>query len=168
IVCLGDSYTEGWGAEPYESFPAILEEMLAVPVLNEGWRGETADVGYARLDSTVLVHEPRLVLVEYGGNEAMYGLPVERALSGIERILVRLSAARIPVLLLGVRIPTYGPAWPEGLTTLARRFDAELLFGFLDGILEDPQLVSDPEHPNAAGYRLVAERLAPVVARLLQ
>ena len=167
IVCFGDSYTEGWGAEPHEAFPALLETWLGIPVVNAGWRGDTAEEGMTRIDESVFAYAPRLVTVEFGGNEEFRGYPVKRALAGIDAILGRLTAAEVPALVLGVRLAEYGDAWELGLRETAARRGAGLMFGILDGILEDPALVSDPMHPNARGYEVVARRVLPSVERAL-
>ena len=36
IICLGDSYTLGWGVQQAETYPAQLQSMLGQPVLNTG------------------------------------------------------------------------------------------------------------------------------------
>jgi len=169
VVAFGDSHTEGIGAIPERAYPAVLERLLGVPVENAGWRGETAFEALSRLPQEVLDRDPRLVLVEFGGNEALRGEPVERALSGLDAILAELSSRRVPTILVGVTIPEYGSAWDDGLRALAIRHDAELVLHALDGILGDPACTSDDEwHLNANGYRKLAERLAPVVEKALE
>lgn len=168
IVAFGDSYTAGTGAQRHQAFPALLEGALGRPVVNAGRLGETAAEAYPRLKRDVLRHDPRLVIVEFGVNEAFRGDPVSAAAQGLERILTTLDAEGIPVVLVGVHFGPYqADNFDPALADLARRFHAELVVGALDGVLEDPELRSDPYHPNARGYKVMFDRILPAVQRAL-
>lgn len=167
IVCFGDSLTEGWGADPEESYPACLERALGLPVVNAGWRGDRAVDALDRLEQQVLSVRPRLVVVAFGSNEAAQGDSLDAARGGIGRILEVLTERGIPALLVGVRIPEYGDRFDAALQSLAATHGSGLLLGALDGILEDPSLRSDSEHPNAKGYAALTDRILPAVRAAL-
>jgi acyl-CoA thioesterase I len=168
VVCFGDSLTEGWGAEPSEAYPARLEASLGVPVVNAGWRGDRAVDAWDRLESQVLAADPRLVVVQFGGNEEAHGDALDMTRGGLERILQALDARGIPTVLVGTRQGTYQENLDEVLGELARRHRSELVLDALKGILDDPRLRSDADHPNARGYRRFAERILPAVRRALE
>ncbi|MBI3118467.1 MAG: hypothetical protein HYZ00_07260, partial [Candidatus Hydrogenedentes bacterium] len=69
IVCFGDSITHGYGASPGRDYPARLAELLGTPVINAGVDGDTTASALKRLEEDVLIEEPRLVIVELGGND---------------------------------------------------------------------------------------------------
>lgn len=167
IVCFGDSLTEGWGVEPEEAFPARLEALLKVPVVNAGWRGDRAVDALDRLDSQVLSARPRLVVVFFGGNEADTGDPLTAALEGQEEILRSLQGVGVPALVVAHPYAPYGEVFQTALRALARAFDAGFVANALDGIAGHPELLVDDEHPNAEGHRRLAERLRrPIEAAL--
>lgn len=168
IVAFGDSYTEGTGATRSEAYPALLAEALGEPVRNAGVNGETAEEALERIEKDVLRHKPRLVIVEFGVNEAFRGYPVQRALAGLEAILEVLDEEGIPAILVGVHFWEYQENFDEGLRELGRTYNAPVITDVLRGILDDPDLRSDRFHPNAAGYAIMESRIRPVVENYLR
>ncbi|MGB0653381.1 MAG: GDSL-type esterase/lipase family protein [Thermoplasmatota archaeon] len=167
IVAFGDSYTEGTGASRAEAYPALMTQALGRKVVNAGVNGETAQEAFPRLERDVLRHDPSLVIVEFGVNEAYRGYPVERALAGLEAILQVLEAEGIPAILVGVHFWDYQENFDAGLRELGRQYGAPVVLDVLDGILDDPALRSDPFHPNAAGYAIMETRIRPTVQGML-
>ena len=167
IVCLGDSITAGVGAEPGESYPQRLEELLGVPVVNAGVAGDTTADGLARL-GRVLAHDPWLVIVELGGNDLLRRRPVEQAEADLSALVDSLLAAGSAVVLVETEAPLFGGAYDELAATVARRAGIPLVEGVVGEVLADPSRKSDQIHPNAAGYADIARAVAHVVAPLLE
>lgn len=167
IVAFGDSYTEGTGASPEEAYPALLSDRLGIPVLNAGVNGETAMEAMDRIERDVLRHEPRLVIVEFGVNEAFRGYPVQRALDGQRMILETLAANDIPAIIVGVEFWDYQDDFSDGLRDLGREFGAPVITDVLAGVLEDEDTRSDRYHPNAAGYAIMESRIQGTVRGVL-
>lgn len=168
VVCFGDSYTEGLGANASQSYPSLLQKALPdVRVVNSGVSGDTAQEGLYRITDDVLDHSPDLVIVEFGTNEAFRGYPVRRALENLEIIVKKLTEAGAGVIIIGTRFGSYQENFEEGLSQLASKYNAGLVLNVLGGILGRPELCSDPYHPNAEGYRIMAERIIPEVKRAL-
>jgi lysophospholipase L1-like esterase len=71
IVAFGDSITRGYAVPVGEGW---VERLAAqgVPIHNAGGNGNTSAEGLLRIDADVLAHRPRLVLVEFGGNDAVH------------------------------------------------------------------------------------------------
>lgn len=168
IVAFGDSYTSGTGAAEGESYPDHLERALEVPVVNAGRHGETAEEARSRLQRDVLDHEPRLVIVEFGVNEAFRGYPVERTARGLEALLDPIHAAGIPIVLVGVHFRDYQENFDRALENLSEAYDTGLVLGVLDGVLDDPETRSDRYHPNGQGYEIMADRVLPAVRDRLE
>lgn len=165
IACFGDSYTKGTGAGAGEDLPSLLESLLGRRCLNFGVAGETAEEGFRRIPD-VLDAKPRLCIVEFGVNEAFRGQPIERCVRALDRILGFLSAAQVPAVLVGVRFADFDERFDAALADLAGKHGAGLVADALRGVLDDGRL-GDGYHPNGAGYRIFAARIAPAIQAAL-
>ena len=167
IVCFGDSITAGVGAAPEESYPTLLAEALGVEVRNLGVPGDTAGSAAARIDQ-VLAQDPWLVIVELGGNDLLQRAPIAATEAALRGIVERLLAARVVPVLVEIEVPFYGGGYDDMFERLADDYDVPLVDDALRGILTDPALKSDTIHPNAAGYRRLAQAVAAEVEPLLE
>ncbi len=167
VVAFGDSYTEGTGARATEAYPVLLTRALGIECENAGRLGQTAEEALPRLGRDVLARRPRLVVVEFGVNEAYRGYPVERATRGLDAILTRIRAEGIPVVLVGVRFAGFQENFDATLRELAAKHRTELVLDAIAGLLDDPALRSDAYHPNARGYAILSDRIRPAVERAL-
>jgi lysophospholipase L1-like esterase len=165
IVCLGDSITAGVGAAPEESYPARLAERLGRPVVNAGVSGDTAADGLARVPG-VLAQDPWLVIVELGGNDLLRQVPIEETEKSLRAVVEGLLAANVLPVLVEIRGP-FGHRYRDLFARLRHDYRAPLVDGVLGDILTDPSLKSDEVHPNAAGYRKLAEAVAEKVEPLI-
>jgi acyl-CoA thioesterase-1 len=168
IICFGDSLTEGIGANEGEDYPAVLTQKLGIAVINAGHRGDTTSQALTRIRRDVLEKNPRLVIVLLGGNDFLRQVPVGETRKNLAEIVRQIQAGGAMVAVAGVRLglltDEYGPLFEE----IAREAGALYVPHVLKGILSDTKLRSDTIHPNAAGYRLVAERMAKEIRPLLQ
>ena len=178
IAVLGDSLTAGLGLSASEAFPARLEAALRargldVAVANAGVSGDTTAGGLARIDWT-LAGNPRLVIVELGGNDALRGLSPKEAFANLDAILTRLKKAGVQAILAGMRAPrNLGPEYYNSFNAiyprLARKHDVPLYPFFLAGVLGDPALnQADGIHPNARGVAVIVRRILPLILRTLE
>ena len=181
VLAFGDSLYAGYGLAPGESFPAVLDKELeaqglAVDMVNAGVSGDTTAAGLARLDFTLdgLKRNPDLAIVGLGGNDVLRGIDPAETRANLEAIVRTLDRRGIPVVLTGMVAPRnlgadyvgrFDAIYPE----LAKSYGAALDPFFLDGVITRPDLLlGDGIHPNAAGVRIMAKRLVPVVAKELQ
>jgi len=177
IVALGDSLTAGLGVAPDEAWPALLEAQLhragsEYRVVNAGVSGDTSAGGLARLD-WVLRNDPEIVIVALGANDGLRGQPVSALRANLLAIVERLKKRNVKVLLAGMRLPpNYGAAYTGDFAAVfvdvARRTSVPLVPFLLDGVAANASLnLADGIHPNAAGHRVIAERLWPYLRPLL-
>lgn len=177
LLALGDSLTAGYGLPAQEGFPARLEAALRaagrdVRVLNAGVSGDTTAGGLARLD-WALADRPDAAMVALGANDALRALPPEQAERNLDAILTRLAAAKLPVLLVGMRAPPnlgreYGTAFDGIYARLAAKHRLALYPFFLEGVAAQSELnQQDGIHPNARGVAVMVERILPAVVALL-
>jgi acyl-CoA thioesterase I len=160
IVAFGDSLTHGTGASAGDAYPAVLAALTGRTVINAGVPGDTTSSGLERLPAVLDEHKPRLVLLCLGGND-MLKKQHEAATENNLRLLVKtIRASGAEVLLIGVPEPRLFGGAPDFYERLAEELGVPLEQDVFSKVLRDNRLKSDPIHANAAGYRLVAERLA--------
>lgn len=156
IVCFGDSLTRGYGATRGMDYPARLEEMTGIEIINSGVSGNTTAGGLARLEKDVLAFEPDVVLITLGGNDLKNRVSVDTARANLIRIIQRIQAAGAMVVLGGVDIPLYGKGYAKMYESLARQTGSVLIPNILEDIFGNPEFMSDSIHPNDKGYEIMA------------
>jgi len=168
IAAFGDSLTAGTGVEPGQAWPAQLEEILGMPVDNRGRAGDTTASGLDRLDE-VLETKPRLVIVGLGGNDFLRQVPRDETERNLKAIVDRLQQGGAAVVLLGMDLGLFTDEYSPIYARVAKEKGAWLIPDTLDGVLDDPLLRQDDRiHPNAAGHRVMAERIAKGLRPLLE
>jgi acyl-CoA thioesterase-1 len=166
VVFLGDSITSGHRLSAEVAFPHRLGQTLGIPVVNAGISGDTTEGGLARLDRDVLVHHPRLVVVELGVNDVFGRWPSERTVANLRAITQRLRAQGVGVILTHISLPSvHGDGHRQHLREIARTEGATLVEDFLEGVV--PGHTYDGLHPDEQGQAMLAERLLPVIRRAL-
>jgi len=159
IVAFGDSLTHGTGASSDTAYPAVLATLTGRTVINAGVPGDTTMSGLQRLSGVLAEHKPRLVLLCLGGNDMLRKHP-EAATENNLRLLVRtIRASGAEVVLIGVPEPRLFGGAPDFYARVAEEMQLPLEDEVFNEVLKDNRLKSDPIHANAAGYRVVAERL---------
>jgi lysophospholipase L1-like esterase len=159
IVCFGDSLTAGFGAEPGRSYPDVLHELLGREVVNRGRNGDTAGEALARLDD-VLALRPKVVVVTLGGNDMLQRLPVPQTVAAMDHIFDSLLDTGALVAFVAIDPPLASTARMDAIRTLCRERGILWIGDAMSGLWQDRARMSDQIHPNAAGYRVMAERVA--------
>jgi len=160
VLAFGDSLTFGTGAGEDESYPAQLERIIGRRVVRAGVPGEVSAQALARLPAALDEHAPRLLLLCIGGNDFLRRLGNQQAERNV-REMVRLAKSRgVAVMLIATPEPGFTVTAPAFYSTIAREFRLPYEEGIIGQVLRDSSLKADPIHPNARGYRLIAERVA--------
>jgi len=163
VLAFGDSLTYGTGVGEAESYPAQLERLIGRKVVRAGVPGEVSAQALARLPGTLDEHRPRLLVLCIGGNDFLRNLGKAQVAANVQTMVSMARQRSVDVLLIGT---------PEkGLTVTPPAFYAEIAEqarvpyeGKVIGeILRNSALKSDTLHPNARGYRLIAERVAALL-----
>ncbi len=168
IVCFGDSITEGDGVSPKESYPVLLGLKLKEKVINAGVSGETTTDGLKRIEKDVLAHDPRIVIVEFGGNDFLHQVPMEETFRNIEQMIERIQKHGAMVVLATVKTGILGDAYSQRFKEIAREHKALLIPDIMRGIFDHPEFKSDEIHPNREGYRMIADRIYRDIKPLLK
>jgi lysophospholipase L1-like esterase len=157
ILAFGDSLTEGTGAKPQESYPAVLEALAGRRVVNAGQRGEESDAGLARLRGVLNQVQPDLVILGHGGNDILRRRALDRTEDNLRQMVDLAREQGASVVLLGIPKLGFFPVTHPIYEQLAESLKVPLEDSALSDILSDGDLKSDAIHPNAAGYRELAE-----------
>jgi acyl-CoA thioesterase I len=178
IVCYGDSLTAGAGIESNASYPADLQRMLddegyRYRVVNEGVSGDTTKDGLERI-ARVLDHKPQIVVVEFGGNDGLRGLPVSYAQQNLATMIERIQRNGSKVALAGITLPPqYGTDYigrfDAMYPALAKQFHVPLLPFLLQDVYGvEGDIQQDGVHPTAQGAKQVAVNVEKLIQPLLK
>jgi acyl-CoA thioesterase I len=179
VLFFGTSLTAGYGLEPEQAFPALIQQKAAkvgVPIeaVNAGLSGETSAGALRRID-WVLRRNADIVVLETGANDGLRGLRVDSTKENIQRLIdrIRASLPRAHIMLVQMEaLPnlgrTYTRAFHNMYVDLARDNKIALAPFLLDSVAGRASLNQpDGVHPNGKGVQVVAENvwraLEPVI-----
>jgi acyl-CoA thioesterase-1 len=165
ILAFGDSLTFGTGAAPAESYPAVLERLVGRQVVNSGVPGEVTGEGLSRLPEVLEREKPALMILCHGGNDLLRRLN-PRQTAGNLRSMIRLAQEGGAVVVM-IAVPSPGIALspPPFYRETAGEMKVPIEGKALAMVLSDGALKSDYIHPNAAGYRRLAESIAALLKK---
>jgi len=158
IVCFGDSLTFGTGASSGKDYPSQLSKLVSRPVINAGVPGDTTARALQRLERDVLTYAPDIVLITLGGNDLKNGIAKDVAFENLRTIVESIQKQGAQVIVGGLHIPFRDRGFGRGYQKLAEETGAILIPNILEGIMGNRKLMSDPIHPNDAGYKIMADR----------
>ena len=159
IICFGDSITFGYGAVGGEDYPTALGKLVRIPVINAGVDGDTTFAALERLENDVLVKNPRLVIVEFCGNDFIKKVPKEDTLKNLSKIIDRIQEKGAMVALVDISSGMFFQEYRQAFKKLAAEKRAIFIPVILSKIITNPAMKSDFFHPNARGYKLIAGRI---------
>jgi acyl-CoA thioesterase-1 len=165
-VAFGDSLTEGFGATEGHDYPTLLGKKLGLQILNHGASGETSEDALGRLEAVAAL-KPRVVLLCFGGNDTLRQMSADRTTANLASLIDRFHRTGSFVVLIGIRSAGLRDRNAAIFEKLAKQKRVLLVPNMLSGVLLDPKLMSDPIHPNDAGYEYIAARLETLLAPLL-
>jgi len=158
IICFGDSLTYGTGASSGNDYPSLLSKMISSPVINAGRPGDTTASALQRLEKDVLSYAPDIVLITLGGNDLKNGIDTNIAFKNLKMIVNLIHNQGARVIIGGLHIPFRDRGFGRGYQKLADETGAILIPNILEDIMGNRELMSDPIHPNDAGYQIMAQK----------
>jgi acyl-CoA thioesterase I len=173
IVAMGDSLTEGYGLDETDAYPAQLERKLHAAgqtcrVINAGVSGETSSGALSRVN-WILKLKPDIVILETGANDGLRGTDPQFTRENLNRIIEKFQSHNTEVILAGMAMTlnlgeSFTREFASVYTQVAEAYNLTLIPFFLEGVAMVPELnLSDGMHPNARGYRVVADTVYPYV-----
>ena len=180
ILVFGDSISAGYGlARVEQGWVTLLQTRLkeqeyGYQVVNASVSGETTAGGLARLPRALMLHQPKIVILELGGNDGLRALPIAQMRANLVRMIDLSTAAGAKVLLLGMRMPpNYGPDYTQQFSSsyseIARDKKLPLVPFLLNDIALSPNLMqADGIHPNELGQPQLLANVWPTLQPLLR
>jgi acyl-CoA thioesterase-1 len=179
LMVFGDSLSAAYGIAPQQGWVSLMTERIAKAGL--GWKvanasvsGETTAGGLRRLPEDLKRHQPAVVVIELGANDALRGQPIAAIRSNLEKMIRMVRAARADPVLVGLMIPPnygidYAREFREVFGDVAKREKVPLVPFLLEGIAEKRDLFqADQLHPTAQAQPLICENVWPTIEPLLR
>ena len=184
VMVLGDSISASYGIKQHRGWVSLLQQYLLQPgngasgqrpvaVVNASISGETTGGALARLPKLLLQHQPDIVIIELGGNDALRGFPIKALRHNLQQLVVLSQQTQAKVLLAGMRIPpNYGKYYTEmfynSFVDVAGEYQTALVPFLLDEIAIYPQLMQrDGIHPTADAQQQILDNVLPHLSPLL-
>jgi acyl-CoA thioesterase I len=182
ILVVGDSLSAEYGLKRGSGWVALLEARLtrskiAATVINASISGDTTSGGRSRLPALLAQHQPGVVVIELGGNDALRGLPLAMTRDNLVAMARAARAAGAKVLITGMQLPPnygrkYGDEFAGLFATVAKTEGAALVPFLLKGVADGPQADTlfqpDRIHPLAAAHPMILDNVWPVLKPLLR
>lgn len=159
ILAFGDSLTHGTGARQDQSYPALLEQLSGHRVINAGIPGEISANGVLRLPGLLDEYQPDLLLLCHGGNDMLRQLNLQATANNLRTMIREAQERGIAVLMIGVPRPGLLLGTADFYKGVATEMHVAIDDEVLSDILSKRSLKSDRVHPNAEGYRLLANAI---------
>ena len=172
VLILGDSLSYGTGAIAGEDYPSLLEKAVNWKIINAGVPGDTTAGGLNRLPDLLAKHQPKLLIVELGGNDFLQRLPQNHTIANLKTILSLSKAQGVSTVL--VAIPEFNAlqAAVGNLSdhmmyeSIAEETATPLIAEVFSDVLSDKALKADEVHPNAQGYVVVGNKMREKLKQL--
>ncbi|HAH49872.1 MAG TPA: arylesterase [Balneola sp.] len=180
ILFFGDSISAGYGLEPQQAFPAIIQHKidslgLNYEVINGGLSGETSAGGLRRIN-WVLQRDIDIMILELGGNDGLRGIDLSSTKGNLQQIIDRAKAKNpeMEIIIAGMQVPPnlgtdYTKKFQELYPELAEENNIPLIPLILDEVGgRDEFMQPDQIHPNAEGHKVVAETIWEILYPILK
>jgi len=178
VLVMGDSLSAGYGIDIEKSWVSLLEKELTkkndVQIINASVSGETSSGGNSRLAALLNEHQPDIVILELGGNDALRGQPLKLLEKNLQSMIDASKKNNAKVLLTGMQIPPnygarYSNQFKELYPRLAEKNDIALVPFLLEGIGGKSELMQrDGIHPTAEAQPIIVNNVKPALERMLQ
>lgn len=163
VVAFGDSLTAGTGANITESYPSVLADMIGCRVVNAGVPGEESSAALRRLPTVLEKEKADLIILCEGGNDMLNRQADEVIRRNLDAMVSMAHDAGAGVILIGVPRPGLLLKTPAFYRQIADKNGIPYDSRTIGQILASPALKNDYVHPNAAGYRRLAEAIAALI-----
>jgi acyl-CoA thioesterase-1 len=180
VLFLGDSITAGYGVDPSQAYPAIIQNKIDAKgwrfrVINAGQSGDTSAGGLGRLE-WLLKNRIDVLVLELGANDGLRGLPVDNTKKNLQAIIDRTRERypQVKIIIAGMKLPPnwggdYSRRFEAMFSELAKKNKAPLVPFVLEGVggVRDLNL-PDAIHPTAEGHKLVAANVWKVLEPVMK
>ena len=165
ILAFGDSLTYGTGVSADQSYPAVLSQLIQRQVIRSGVPGELSVDGLERLPGVLQDHRPALMILIHGGNDILRKKDLNKTVENLRSMIELARTNGTQVVMMSVPNPTLILSPAAFYEPLAKEMNVPIAIGDIADILQHPSNKSDAVHPNAKGYRMMAERLSDLLQK---
>jgi acyl-CoA thioesterase-1 len=180
-LVVGDSLSAEYGIARGAGWVALLGKQLAKDkpqwqVVNASISGDTTAGGLARLSALLQQHQPKVVVIELGGNDALRGFALKTTENNLTQMVAACHKAKASVLLIGMQVPpNYGQEYAKEFSRMFVRISqqqrTQLVPFLLKGVADaaDPIALFQPDriHPTAQAHPIILSNVWPVLKRML-
>ena len=179
IVFFGNSLTAGYGVDPTEAYPALIQDIidslkLNYKVINAGVSGETSSGGNSRID-WILRQPVDVFVLELGGNDGLRGIPLGETKKNLQQIIDKVKAKypNSKIVIEGMQIPPnmgqqYTTQFKNIYPDLASKNNILLVPFLLKNVGGDKKLnQQDGVHPTPEGHKILAQNVWEVLKDIL-
>lgn len=177
IVCFGDSLTYGHGANSEtESWPALLQKRVKISVINSGRNDDTTADGILRFDEDVILHNPAVVIFDFGGNDLFYPkkkLSHKQIEANFRTMLDKLDLSKTKVYIMRfynnqMRFFDIFGSFDRMLKRLEKDYDVTIIWDAWSGAWGHKDCKFDMTHCNAKGYKIMEQNIFNVLEPFLR
>ena len=176
VVILGDSITAGYGIDPQEAYPALLQKKidtarLPYRVINAGVSGDTTAGGLRRVLWALGSQGADVLVVALGGNDGLRGTPPEQTAQNLAGIVeaARKKNPAMKIVVAGMQMPSnlgldFTSQFKAVFPKVAAEKKAALVPYLLEGV-GGSEKFNQPDriHPTAEGQKIIAETVWKVL-----
>lgn len=181
LLVVGDSLSAEYGLPRGSGWVALLEQQLRdnkLPwkVINASISGDTTAGGRSRLPALLKQHQPSVVVIELGGNDALRGFSMAMTEDNLQAMVKASQAVKAKVLLLGMQVPPnygadYAAKFSQIFVRLAKQHKTAVVPFMLKGIADTPNATemfqADRIHPAAQAHPRILANIWPELKKLL-
>jgi acyl-CoA thioesterase-1 len=179
ILVLGDSISAAYGFGVEEGWVNLLairlkqQDHTDYTLINASVSGNTTGDGFNRLPALLKKHQPKIIIIELGGNDGMRGYPIKIMTTNLQEMIDLSRDNAIKIVLAGIEIPpNYGQRYTDlfrqSFSTIASKNDIAFLPFILKGVAIDANLMQkDGIHPTAEAQPMLLDNIWPLLKPLL-
>ena len=178
IVILGDSLSAGFGVEPEQAYPSLIQTRLKktgrehIKITNASISGSTTAGALSRLKWFLRV-EPDMLILALGANDGLRGLSINQMEQNLSACIELAREKQIKIILAGMKIPPnygheYTRAFEQTFENLSKKYDLALIPFLLKDVAGRSDLnQADGIHPNADGHKIIAQTVLETILEQL-
>ena len=181
VLIVGDSLSAEYGLTRGTGWVDLMaqqakKESIDVKWVNASISGDTTSGGVTRLPSLLKLHQPSLVVIELGGNDALRGLDMGMTQANLMSMVKASQTAGAKVLVIAMQVPpNYGANYLKQMSAayekVRQNSGAQLNQQFLKGVADDPDPLkwfqADRIHPNEKAQPMVMRNVWPQLKKML-
>lgn len=182
VLIVGDSLSAEYGLSRGTGWVSLMsqtaaQEVPGLKIVNASISGDTTSGGVTRLPALLKLHQPQVLVIELGGNDALRGLQMSMTQQNLFHMANEGKRAGAKVLIIGMQVPpNYGASYLKQMDAaylrVSKETGAQLNVQFLKGVADDVDPLkwfqSDRIHPNEGAQSTMMKNVWPQLKKMLR